>query len=267
MSPMPTGPERAERALLVHDHEVLVRSGGSGPDLLFLHGEANTSGWGTVHDALAEHFTVTAPVHPGFGGDPLPEWLDDVTDLSFHYVDLIRELGLERPIVVGVSLGGWIAMDLAVHRSDLLGGVVLVGALGLRPEDPMPDLFIMAAPDALAHLANDIDTASVDPLTGDVHAATALWVEQASQARLMWERPYDPRFGRRAHHVTCPVAVVWGRDDRLLPVAHGERLAATLGVEARIVADAGHFVTIDQPGAVVDAAAALRSAATEENPR
>jgi pimeloyl-ACP methyl ester carboxylesterase len=252
-SPDTTSPHTTS-SVLVHDHAVTVRSGGSGPPLLFLHAEANTSAWGEVHDALARHFTVWAPVHPGFGGDPLPAWLNDVSDLAFHYVDLIGILGLDQPIVVGASLGAWISLDLAIHRSDLLAGLVLVGALGLRPREPMPDLFLKQPPEALAYLARTIDAAGVDPLTGDVDLVTALWVEQATQARLMWERPYDRRLERRAHHVSCPTTVVWGADDRLLPVGHGRRLAELLGAELIVVPEAGHLVTLDDPGAVVSAA-------------
>jgi pimeloyl-ACP methyl ester carboxylesterase len=234
----------------VNGHPTVVQTGGSGPPLLFLHGEGNTSTWAEIHTRLAEHFTVTAPVHPGFGGDPLPSWLDDVSDLTFHYLDLLADLGLDRPLVVGASLGGWIGLDLAIHRSDLLAGLVAVGALGLRPCEPMPDLFLKAAPDALGYLANAIDTDGVDPLTGDAEAATSLWVEQATQARLMWERPYDRRLERRAHHVSCPTVVVWGGADRLLPVDHGRRLAEALGAPLEVLDGAGHLVTIDDPEAV-----------------
>lgn len=243
--------------VLVHDHETTVHQGGDGPPLLFLHAEANTSAWGAVHSQLAEHFTVTAPVHPGFGGAAVPAWMDDMSDVAFHYVDLIRTLGLDRPLVVGVSIGGWVGVDLAIHRSDLLSGLVLVGALGLRPATPMPDLFLKSPPEALSYLARTIDADGVDPLTGDVDAVTALWVEQAAQARLMWERPYDRRLERRAHHVACPAAVLWGADDRLLPVEHGRRLAELLGAELEVVPDAGHLVTLDNPAAVVAAARRL----------
>lgn len=243
--------------LAVHDHSTTVHSGGSGPPLLYLHGEANTSEWTTIHDQLAEHFTVTAPVHPGFGGEGVPAWLDDVTDLSFHYVDLLAALELDRPLVVGASLGGWLGLDLAAHRSDLLCGLVLVGALGLRPLDPMPDLFIKPAHEAFAYLAEKMDVDGVDPMTGDVDLVTAVWVEQATQARLMWERPYDRRLERRAHHVQCPARVVWGAADRLLPVEHGRRLAELLHAELDVVPEAGHLVTIDDPPAVVSAALAL----------
>ncbi len=160
--------------------------------------------------------------------------------------------------MVGASLGGWIGLDLAIHRPDLLSGLVLVGALGLRPTQPMPDLFLKAAPEAFGYLARTIDAAGVDPLTGDVDLVTAVWVEQATQARLMWERPYDRRLERRAHFAAAvPTAVVWGADDRLLPVEHGRRLADLLGAELDVVPDAGHLVTLDNPAAVAAAARRL----------
>jgi pimeloyl-ACP methyl ester carboxylesterase len=253
-----------ETKLLVFDHEVVMRQAGAGRPLLFLHAEADTSGWSTVHDGLAAEFAVHAPVHPGFGGDPLPDWLEDTSDLAFHYADLVTTLDLGRPLVVGAGIGGWIALDLAVHRPDLVGGLLLVGALGLRPSEPMPDLFLMAAPLALGYLAEAIDAGEVDAMTGDVDAATALWVEQATQARLMWERPYDRRLTRRAHHFAGPSSVVWGAGDRLLPVEHGRRLADLLSAELEVVADSGHLVTIDQPGAVVVAARRLAARMSTE---
>ena len=247
----------AVSTLTIHDHPTTIQSGGSGPPLLFLHSEGTTSGWRAVHDLLAENFTVVAPIHPGFDGGDVPSWLTDVSDMAFHYVDLIGQLELDQPLVVGSSLGGWMALDLAIHRSDLLSGLLLVGALGLRPHNPMPDLFLKAAPDALGYLSQSIDAANVDPLTGDIEAATALWVEQATQARLMWERPYDKRVARRAHHVRCPVSVVWGADGRLLPVEHGQRLAQLLGADFDVVAGSGHLVDLDDPAAVVAAARQL----------
>ena len=97
-----------------------VQHGGEGPPLVFLHSEANTSAWSDFHDELAENFEVFAPIHPGFGGEETPDWLTDVSDLSFHYKDLLQDLNLDRPLVVGTSIGAWIAADLAIHFSALL---------------------------------------------------------------------------------------------------------------------------------------------------
>ena len=122
----------------------------------------------------------------------------------------------------------------------------------------MPDLFIKQAPEALSYLAEGFDGARVDPLTGDVDAATDLWVELATQARLMWERPYDRRLERRLAHIECPTSVVWGAGDRLLSPEHGRRLADLLGAEFEVVPDAGHMVTVDAPAAVAASTTRLR---------
>ena len=126
----------------VWDHPTRIQRGGAGRQVLLLHGEGGTWEWGAFHEAPAPDFDVIAPVHPGFAGEELPEWVRGVDDLVFHYVDLIAAVDLHRPLVVGISLGGWIALDLAMARPDLVGGLVLVGGLGLRPSDPVPDLFI-----------------------------------------------------------------------------------------------------------------------------
>ena len=231
----------------VGDCELVYRRSGSGPTLLFLHGEATTSDWSPFHDELAQSFDVVAPVHPGFGGSVLPDWVDAVDDLAYHYLDVMAALGLVKPLLVGQSLGGWIALQLAVQRPDAFSAVALIGALGLRPEIAAPDLFVLNPPEALALLSNSIDHDAFDPMTGDAGRITELWVEQATQARLMWKRPYDRRFDRRARHCLKPALVLWGDQDRLLPVEHGRRLSALIGAEFATVAGAGHLAAVDEP--------------------
>ena len=129
-----------------------VQHGGEGEPLLLLHSEANTSSWSDFHDELAANFEVFAPIHPGFGGEETPNWLTDVTDLSFHYKDLLEALNVNNPLVVGTSIGAWIAADLAIHFSSFLKGLVLFGPLGLRPAEPLPELFIMQLPEVYSYL-------------------------------------------------------------------------------------------------------------------
>lgn len=227
------------------------------PPLLWLHGEGLSSGWGELHDRLAEHFLVYAPVLPGFGGTALPDWVDTADDVALHLADLCRQLDLGTIIVAGESLGGWIAMNLAIWRPQLVRGLGLVGALGWRPSSPAPDLFIKPGPEVLRYLSNHINAAAADPLEGDIEVATALWVEQAAQARLMWERPYDPKLAQRCHHITAAVHVVWGGADRVLAPSHAEELAAALGATTTttttIVPGAGHLLSLDAPAALAEA--------------
>jgi pimeloyl-ACP methyl ester carboxylesterase len=239
------------RVVDVAGYATACTTGGGGPALLHLHAEA-IGGWGALDDALATRFTVHAPLHPGFGGSPLPDWVSGMDDIAYHYVDLLDALGLVEPVlVVGESIGGWMAKALGMQRPDRVAGLVLVGALGLRPATPMPDLFIKAGPEVLRTLSNRLDAERVDPLDGDAEAATALWLDQAAQARLMWERPYEPKLRRRAHHLRrVPCQVVWGAADRLLPPEHGRELATLLGGPCEVVAGAGHLAALDAPEAV-----------------
>lgn len=226
--------------------------GGDGPPLLWLHGAGGSDTWSPAQEALADSFAVWAPAHPGFAGTELPTWVKDVHDLAFHYVDLLDVAGIEQPTVVGVSLGGWIATDLAVHRPDLVSRLVLVDALGLRPATPMPDLFIMEPAEAMAVLFRNgpppppAGAADVDPIDMIVR----MYEEQAASARLMWKRPYDPQLERRLHHLTMPTLVIWGGDDRLLPPEHGRRLAGLLpDARFEVLDGVGHVVPLEAPDA------------------
>jgi pimeloyl-ACP methyl ester carboxylesterase len=238
---------------------VPMLTGGSGPGLLLLHGAGAARRWLEFHDRLASRFTVYAPVHPGFGGTPLPGWVKGTEDLALHYVDLIRTLALEKPLVVGLSLGGWIATELAVFRSDLIGGLVLVGAIGVKPERPIPDLFIMDPMEAVGYLFADPAKAMVlMPQGATVDGIVRMWEEQAAIARLTWKRPYNPQLRRRLHHVAVPTLVVWGGKDRLIAPEHGRMLAREIeGARFELIEGSGHVVAIEQPAKLAEAIARL----------
>ena len=124
--------------------EIQVVEGGSGPDLLYLHGEHGFSGWAPFIDALAENFHVYAPAHPGVADSIGLEELDDLWDLVLFYEELITGLGIEGAGVVGHSYGGMVAAELAAHRKDLVSRLALVGSLGLwRDEAPTLDFFTL----------------------------------------------------------------------------------------------------------------------------
>ena len=121
--------------------EIQLVEGGSGPDLLYLHGEHGFSGWAPFIDALAENFHVYAPAHPGVADSIGLEELDDLWDLVLFYEELMTGLGIEGAGVVGHSYGGMVAAELAAHRKDLVSRLALVASLGLwRDEVPYPGL-------------------------------------------------------------------------------------------------------------------------------
>jgi pimeloyl-ACP methyl ester carboxylesterase len=137
-------PEGASERLELGGGSIHVQRGGEGPPLLFLHAAGGAGAWHPFLGLLARRFDVVAPDHPGFGGsDDMPE-VEAMDDLVYHYLDVLDRLGLERVNVVGGSLGGWLAAELAVHSPERVERLVLLGAVGIRvPGNMATDIFLM----------------------------------------------------------------------------------------------------------------------------
>src|SRR3954465_9505725 len=99
--------------------------------VLLLPGAGGHTGWMAFLDELAGRFAVFAPEHPGFGQSDDPFWLDEIADLSYFHLDLLKALGLDRVHLIGTSLGGWVAAEMAVRSTALLASLTLVGAVGI----------------------------------------------------------------------------------------------------------------------------------------
>src|SRR5262244_4315200 len=91
----------------------LMRAGAGSP-LLVLHGASGAGAWLPFMAALAERHDVIVPEHPGYGASDTPDWLDSIHDLAYFYLDFLRELDLDQVHLVGISIGGWIAAEVAV---------------------------------------------------------------------------------------------------------------------------------------------------------
>lgn len=223
---------------------------GNGPPMLLLHGGGGAALLGDFAGALSRSFTVFLPLHPGFGGTPLPHWARGIDDLALHYAELIRQLSVERPAVVGHSLGGWIATELAVFRPESIQSLALVSAFGVRPETRIPDLMTMSATEVLGMLfANRNALPLVERLSLDADAIVRMYQEAAAVARLMLPRPYEPKLRYRLRYLTCPTLVVWGDSDRLLPASHGEKILAQeiAGARFQLITGAGHALPYEAP--------------------
>ncbi len=224
--------------------------GGRGAPLLVLHPEFAANRWFPYHDALAAHFQVFAPDHPGFGQSARPDWLDGIDDVVFHYVDLLDCLGLDRVCVLGTSLGGWIAAELAAAHSERLQRLVLVGAAGLKVDGVERfDVFLHPIEEVLSHLFHDpTRAAQLLPTEFGPEVIVRGYAELTTLARLSWNPYlYNPKLERRLRRITAPTLVVWGENDAFLPPAHGEQYAARI-TAARwcSVPQCGHLVPFER---------------------
>jgi pimeloyl-ACP methyl ester carboxylesterase len=230
--------------------------GGRGEPVLVLPAEFGTGMWHPYLDGLAARFRVLAPDHLGFGQSERPEWLDGIDDLVFHYVDLLDTLAIPQAAVIGVSLGGWIAAELAVAHPERVTRLVLVGAAGLKIDGvPRYDLFLNPFEETLRQLFHDERRAGqLLPTEYGPEVLVHGYREATTLARLAWNPyMYNPKLERRLARITAPTLVMWGEQDTFLPPAYGEAYArAVPNATLRTVPKCGHLVPFEQTGMFVE---------------
>jgi pimeloyl-ACP methyl ester carboxylesterase len=229
---------------------------GRGEPLVFLHGEDGVWGWTDWMARLAEHYDVIVPDHPAFGFSDWPEWLDDVHDVAYFYLDALAALGLRAVHLVGHSFGGWIACELAVRDCSPLRSLTLVASGGLRLTGvPKLDRFIIP-PEAVVRAGFS------DPALAEAELAVQRTPEELDRdlrnrfavARLQWQPRHDLRLPKWMHRIAVPTAVVWGDADRLVPPAYAAEFARLIpGARCTLLAQCGHFPQIERPDAFYDA--------------
>jgi pimeloyl-ACP methyl ester carboxylesterase len=248
--------------------KVQLFRGGSGDPVVYLHSAAGELAAPPLAlEELANDFTVVAPVFPGFGESEGIERIDDMEDAVFHLVDVFDRLGLESPIVVGMSLGGWMALELATRYPDRVSKIVLINPVGLYLDDaPITEIFGRTP----AELAEDMFADQSHPMAQMMHALSEfsgdvgkevevplelvlpIWKSMSATAKLGWD-PYlhNPKLRRRLGRVTAPTLVVHGKQDGIVPRAHCEVYAAELsGARLVDVDDAAHLLVLEKPAEV-----------------
>lgn len=233
--------------------------GGSGPPLVFLHGAGGHTGWRPFMETLSQRFEMFVPEHPGFGESDDPPWLDAVSDLAYFHLDLLAALGLDRVHLMGTSLGGWVAAEMAVRNSGRLASLCLVCAVGITAGgEPIPDIFRMPVDENLRRYFADPEMAA-RRLAGigaaDAAAAAVAARNRATVVRLGYRpRFHNPHLGKWLHRIDVPTLLVWGEQDGLVPPAFGEAYRALIpGSSLVVLPNAGHAPFDEQPDAFVDA--------------
>ena len=232
------------------------QEGGGAQPLVFLHGAGGHTGWMAFLEELSQRFAVYAPEHPGFGQSDDPPWLDGVGDLAYFYLDFLKALGLERVHLVGTSLGGWIAAEMAVRDTARLASLTLIGAVGITAlGETIPDIFRMPVEENLRRFYADQERAA--RRVGDVAKADMRLVakNQATVTRLAYRpRFYNPDLGKWLHRVDVPTLLIWGAEDGLVPPAFGEAYRALIpGAKLVVLPATGHAPFDEQKDAFLAA--------------
>ena len=224
---------------------------GSGDAVLSLHSIEGNLGWLPYLHALSQSACVHAPTHPGFGASERPEWLETVSDLARFYLWTLQELGLDKAHLIGGFMGGWIAAEMAVMCPQALSSLTLIGTAGVRPtEGEIADIFLLGeeATNELAISNPGLLAAAVEPEDPFVRLRG-----REMTTRLCW-KPYmhAPSLIHLLPRVQAPTLVVWGENDRIVPVSAGERIAEAMpNARLEVIAGSGHLPHIEKPEAVI----------------
>jgi pimeloyl-ACP methyl ester carboxylesterase len=228
---------------------------GSGPPVLVLHHDIGAPERPALYDALARDFRVFAPSHPGYDGTPRLEWMRNVRDMAVHYQGLLgREPATREPgtvTLIGLGFGGWIAAEMATMAPRGFRRLVLVGAMGLKPErGEIVDQALLSYIDYVRR--GFAEQRAFDRVFGAEPPTSRLeqWdLNREMTFRIAWKPyMYNPSLPHLLAAVTIPALVVWGAHDAIVPRECGERYAKSLAnARLEIVEGAGHFVDMEKP--------------------
>ena len=221
---------------------------GSGPAVLVLHGGAGPRSVAGLAGVLPGDPSVFTPTHPGFDGRPRPAWFDSVPDLAVAYLDLLDRLELERVLVVGSSIGGWITAEMATRDTrGRIGGLVLLNAVGVDPAVGRLTDTRTLNPVQLGELAFVDPALRLDPSTlTDEQRATGLANQQTLAVYAGEPFMYDPKLRHRLRRAAAPALVVWGEEDGIATVDYGRSFAEAFPRGRFVPAPkAGHFPHIE----------------------
>ena len=248
-------PDHSTSTVLVNGCNIALMRGGSGPPLVVLHGASGAGIWLPFMAALAETFDVIVPEHPGFGASDMPDWLDNIHDLAYFYLDFLRALDLTKVHLVGLSLGGWIAAELAVRDTARLASLTLVGAAGIHVKGvPQIDPFLRTDEQRIRDFFHDPNLA--DQMVARLltpEAEDIAMKNRVATAKLVWQpRGYDPHLCKWLHRIDVPTLLVWGASDRLFPVDYAHAYQKLIPrSKAVIIPECGHVPNIEKPEAFV----------------
>ena len=230
---------------------------GAGPAVIFFHGPWGLT-WGPFLDALARSFTVYAPEHPGTTpGEPdTIHHVDSLWDLVLCYDELLEQLRLSEAMFVGHSFGAMMACEVAALRPSRVRRLALIDPIGLwRDDAPVTNWMLVGPQELPAYVFHEPDGAAAqalfslpeDPEAGAQARTRLIWA-MGSTGKFIWPIP-DKGLKKRIHRIEAtPTLLVWGQNDRLVPLAYQDEFARRLTrTRVDVVKGAGHAPHLEQP--------------------
>lgn len=243
-------PKPSESTVEVLGAKVFVRRGGVGEPLLFLHGAGGVPMWLPVFEQLAKRYHVIVPDHPLFGRSDVPEWLDDISDMAYFYLDFLEKVGLRNVHLVGNSLGGWIALEVAVRSTARLKSLTLVSAAGIHVKGvPKADIFMMNPEEtARALYVDDNLIQQMIAFQPTPEQMDTIYKNRIATAKLGWQpRLFNPKLHKWLHRINVPTHIVWGDSDKIIPPPYGDAFKKLIaGSKLTVIPNSGHLPHVER---------------------
>jgi len=237
--------------------EVAVDERGAGQPFLLLHGGGGPNTVANFAELLAtaRPARVITPTHPGFGGTPRPDGLNTIPGLAELYAALLDHLGVDDVTVIGSSIGGWIAAELALLGSPRVSGIVLVDAVGLEvPGNPVADFFSLTMEEVFERSFHDPEDFAIVPERLSPLAQKVMASDRLALAAYAGTSMTDPTLAERLATLEMPTLVLWGDSDRIVNPDYGRAYAAAIPMARfHLLTDTGHMPQMETPDQLLDA--------------
>ena len=251
----PEAPRLKTTTIKIAGIDLELFESGHGPPLLFLHGGQGFNPDQPFVAPLAGRRRLVVPSHPGFGKSSLPDWLDSVDDIAHLYLELLDRLDIVSVDVVGCSIGGWIAAEMATKVPERIRRLVMVGPVGVKVGAPdkldIPDIFAMPQDEATKLLFHDPARMKPDIARMSDEELTAMVRSRETLALLTWEPwMHNPKLKYRLHRAGMPALFVRGESDGLVSADYMQAYARLLPrSRTAVIGAAGHAPHLEQPQA------------------
>jgi pimeloyl-ACP methyl ester carboxylesterase len=239
--------------------ELELFDSGDGPALIFLHGGQGFDASQPFVTPFAAHRRLIAPSHPGFGRSSLPDWLDSVDDIAHVYLELLDRLDLDSVDMVGCSIGGWIAAEMASKTPERIRRLVMIGPVGVKvgavDKLDIPDIFGMPQDEAGKLLFHDPARMTPDPAKMTDDELATMLRNRETLALLTWEPwMHNPKLKHRLHRIAAPALLVRGASDGLVSAEYLQAYARLLpNAHTLTIPAAGHAPHLEAPQALASA--------------
>lgn len=220
-----------------------------------LHGVFPSS---KAYEKLFQKYNVIVPVHPGFGYVEKGH-IETVEDLSYFYLDFFDKLSLKDIHLVGVSLGGWAAAEIAVKNTSHLKTITFINTLGIKISDrttvDITDIYTLNREKRIETMFYNREIGKkiiIDPKGLSEDELYNYYVNEQNSLAIGW-KPFmhNPKLIDRLHRVNVPAIVLWGAEDGVVSAKYGKTFANSLPqAEFHLIEEAGHYAHLENPDRV-----------------